>query len=218
MRALIAEKKEMTHIFDEKGNFVPVTVLLATPNKVVQVKKEKTDGYEAIQVGFGERENHKKPQRNHLKKSGSKAKLIKEVPLESGKEYKVGDRIGLDIFKEGERVSVRGVSKGKGFAGTIKRHNFHRGPATHGSRNLRAPGSIGAAFPQHVFKGKKLPGRMGVQRTTVKNLEIARIIKDEDLLLVKGAVPGPKKGLVLILAEKEQEKKRAMKGQNEKSE
>lgn len=200
MRAILAEKKGMTHIFDEKGNQVPVTVLLATPNKVTQVKKEETDGYQALQIGFGEKKNHKKPQLVHLEKASSKAKKIKEVPLQEGKEYKIGDEIKLDVFKEGESVTLRSISKGKGFAGTIKRHNFHRGPMTHGSRNHRAPGSIGAGYPQHVFKGQKLPGRMGAKQVTVKNLKIAKIITNENLMLIKGAIPGPKKGIVMVMA------------------
>lgn len=200
MRAILAEKKEMTHIFDENGNQIPVTVLYASPNKVTQVKNIEKDGYQAIQVGFGEKKSLKKPQLVHLGKAGSKAKVVKEIQSEPGKDYKIGDEIKADIFKEGEKVIVRGISKGKGFAGTIKRHNFHRGPMTHGSRNHRAPGSIGAGFPQHVFKGQKLPGRMGAKQVTVKNQKIAKILVDENLILIRGAIPGPKKGIVLIVA------------------
>lgn len=200
MRSILAEKIEMTHIYDEKGNQIPVTILLATPNKVTQVKSVEKDGYQAIQVGFGEKRKHKKPLLAHLAKANSKAKAIKEIELETQKDYKIGDEISLDIFKEGEKVTIRGVSKGKGFAGTIKRHNFHRGPMTHGSRNHRAPGSIGAGYPQHVFKGQKLPGRMGADQVTVKNQKIAKIITEENLLLVRGAVPGPKKSIVMVTA------------------
>lgn len=200
MRAILAEKKEMAHIFDENGNQVPVTILLATPNKVTQVKTKEKDGYSALQIGFGEKKNHKKPQLVHLGKAKSKAKAVKEIELESGKEYKIGDEIKLDVFEAGDDIIVRGISKGKGFAGTIKRHNFSRGQMTHGSRNHRAPGSIGAAFPQHVFKGQKLPGRMGAEQVTVKGQKIAKIIAEENLILVKGPVPGPKKGIVLVMA------------------
>lgn len=198
MRAILAQKLEMTHIFDEAGNFVPVTILLATPNVVTQVKTKEVDGYSAIQIGFGEKKNHKKPQIGHLAKANIMARKLTEIELEAGKEYKVGDKIDMSIFEEGERVILQGVSKGKGFAGTIKRHNFHRGPKTHGSHNYRAPGSIGAGYPQHVFKGQKLPGRMGAVTTTLKNNKIARILSDENLLLIRGAVPGPKKGIVLV--------------------
>ncbi|MDD3480795.1 MAG: 50S ribosomal protein L3 [Patescibacteria group bacterium] len=211
MRAILAEKKEMTHIFDEKGHYTPVTILLATPNTVTQVKSKDKDGYAAIQVGYGEKRKHKKPVAGHLSKAKASSKKLLEVALGDEQEYKLGDKISLDIFAEGETVTVQGVSKGKGFAGTIKRHNFHRGPMTHGSRNHRAPGSIGAGYPQHVMKGQKLPGRMGAEKVTVKNLKIARIIPEENLLLVKGAVPGPKKGIVLVYSklEKKAEKEEA---------
>jgi large subunit ribosomal protein L3 len=198
MRALLAEKLEMTHIFDETGNFVPVTILLATTSVVTQVNTQKVDGYEAIQIGFGNKKNHKKPQIGHLAKADIMAKKLTEIEIEANKEYKIGDKIDLSIFDEGEKIILQGLSKGKGFAGTIKRHNFHRGPKTHGSHNYRAPGSIGAGFPQHVFKGQKLPGRMGAALTTVKNNRIARLMPEENLILIRGAVPGPKKGIVLV--------------------
>lgn len=206
MRAMMAEKLEMTHIFDEAGNFVPVTILLATPNVVTQVKNEEVDGYKAIQIGFGEKKSHLKPVAGHLAKANSKAKKLTEIEPEDGKEYKIGDAINMEIFSEGEKVILQGVSKGKGFAGTIKRHNFHRGPKTHGSHNYRAPGSIGAGYPQHVFKGQKLPGRMGAVTTTVKNNRITKLLPEENLILIRGAVPGPKKAIVLVysLADKPQ--------------
>lgn len=198
MKAILAEKKEMTHVFREDGQVVPVTALLATPNIVTQVKSEDKDGYNAVQLGFGEKKNHNKPLKGHLKKSGAKSKKLMEVRVNKVDSYKVGDKITVDIFEEGDIVDVQGVSKGKGFAGVIKRHNFHRGPMSHGSHHHRAPGSIGAMFPQHVFKGKKLPGRMGAEKVTIKNLEVIRIIPEENLILIKGAIPGPKKGVVLI--------------------
>ncbi len=200
MRAILAQKMEMTHIFNEKGHTVPVTILLATENIVTQIKDENKDGYEAIQLGFGTKRVQKKPVLGHLKKSQATPRKLVEVVKEAGKGYKVGDKIKLDIFSEGEKVTIKGISKGKGFAGTIKRHNFHRGPMTHGSRNHRAPGSIGAGYPQHVFKGQKLPGRMGAEQVTVKNLKIEKIIPEENLILVRGAVPGPRKNIVLISA------------------
>jgi large subunit ribosomal protein L3 len=171
---------------------------LATPNIVTQVKTKEVDGYEAIQIGFGEKKSHTKSVTGHLAKAKSTAKKITEVMPQDGKEYKIGDTLEMDIFAEGEQVILQGISKGKGFAGTIKRHNFHRGPKTHGSHNYRAPGSIGAGYPQHVFKGQKLPGRMGAVLTTVKNNRIAKMIPEDNLLLIRGAVPGPKKGIVLV--------------------
>lgn len=200
MRSLLAQKVEMTHIFDEKGVFVPVTLLWAEKNVVTQLKNSDQDGYEAVQIGFGSSKKVSKPLEGHLKESGAKTRKIKEITAEDGKTYQVGDEISVDVFAEGDLVDVQAISKGKGFAGTIKRHNFHRGPKTHGSHNYRAPGSIGAMFPQHVIKGQKMPGRMGATTVTTKNLKIAKIIKEENLILVRGAVPGPKKGLVLVTA------------------
>lgn len=198
MKAILAQKIEMTHIFDEKGNFIPVTLLWAEGNVVTQVKTKETDAYEAVQIGFGKAKNLAKPQVGHLKKSGKEVKNLREIEGEDGKTYQVGDQVMVDIFAEGEVVTVQGTSKGKGFAGTIKRHNFHRGPKTHGSHNYRAPGSIGSMFPQHVVKGRKLPGRMGAHKVTVKNQKIAKIMAEDNLILIRGAVPGPKKSLVLI--------------------
>lgn len=202
MKAILAEKIDMIHIFDEKGNFVPVTLLFASGNVVTQVKTADKDGYDAVQVGFGEAKKLKKPQDGHLKKANKKLKRLTEVETEEGKTYNVGDEVDLNVFTEGDIVDVRGVSKGKGFAGTIKRHNFNTGPKTHGSHNYRAPGSIGAGYPQHVMKGQKLPGRMGGGNTTVKNLKIEKVMQDEGLLLVRGAVPGPKKGILLVTLKK----------------
>jgi large subunit ribosomal protein L3 len=198
LKAIIARKVEMTHIFDENGNFIPVTLLLVEGNVVTQVRTKEKDGYNAIQVGFGSSKAVSKPLAGHLKKSGVQTRTLKEVEGEDGKTYQVGDVISADVFEEGDQVEAQGVSKGKGFAGTIKRHNFHRGPMTHGSHNHRAPGSIGAMYPQHVFKGKKLPGRMGADTVKIKNLKIAKVIKEDNLILIKGSVPGPKKGIVLI--------------------
>lgn len=198
MKALLAKKIEMTHIFDEKGNFIPVTLLSVEDNIVTQIKDVKTDGYSALQIGFGKAKQVARPQEGHLKKSGAKTRTLKEVQGEDGKTYQVGDVLGAEVFAEGDVVNVQGLSKGKGFAGTIKRHNFHRGPKTHGSHNYRAPGSIGAGYPQHVFKGQKLPGRMGAETVKVKNLKIAKVLKEDNLILVKGSVPGPKKGVVLL--------------------
>lgn len=200
MKAILAQKIEMTHIFDEKGNFVPVTLLWAEGNVVTQVKTITTDGYDAVQIGFGKAKNLAKPEAGHLKKAKKEVKNLREVEAEDGKTYQVGDEVSVEIFSEGELVTVQSTSKGKGFAGTIKRHNFHRGPKTHGSHNYRAPGSIGSMFPQHVVKGKKLPGRHGGAVTTIKNQMIAKVMVEDNLILLRGAVPGPKKSLVLITA------------------
>lgn len=192
----------MTHVFDEKGNFVPVTVLEAGPCTVTQVKTVVNDGYDAAQIGFGVSKNVTKPLIGHLKKSKIMTKIIREIKINNIDEDKetvnIGDSIKVDIFNEGDFVDVIGVSKGKGFAGTIKRHNFHRGPKTHGSHNYRAPGSIGSGYPEHVFKGKKLPGHMGVDRVTTKNLQVVKVDIDNNTIAIKGSVPGPKKGIVLI--------------------
>lgn len=206
MNSILARKLEMTHVFDEKGNFVPVTVLLASGNVVTQVKTADKDGYESVQIGFGEAKKLKKPQEGHVKKAGKKVRKLTEVSAEDGKTYQIGDEVNVDIFAEGDVVDAQGISKGKGFAGTVKRHNFNTGPKSHGSHNYRAPGSIGAGYPQHVMKGQKLPGRMGGGQVTIKNLTIAKVIAEEGLLLVRGAVPGPKKGILLLTLKKKAKK------------
>ena len=197
MKAILAKKIGMTNYFTDKGEMVPVTLVEAGPCIVTQIKTKDKDSYEAIQIGFSEAKKIDKALRGHLKKSKTTPKYLQEFKGDI-KEIKVGDRIICDVFDEGDKVNVTSISKGKGFAGTIKRHNFHRGPMTHGSRNQRRPGSIGAAFPQHVFKGTKLPGQMGHAQTTVKNLKIEKVDIDKNILAVKGAIPGPKKSLVLI--------------------
>lgn len=197
MKAILARKIGMTNYFNSQGEIVPVTLVEAGPCKVTQIRTTDKDGYEAVQIGFGEEKKIKKPLAGHLKKSNAKSKYLQEVKAEA-KDLKVGDEITCNIFDEGDKVCVTGLSKGKGFAGTIKRHNFHRGPMTHGSRNQRKPGSIGAMFPQHVFKGMKMPGQMGHQKTTVKNLKIEKVDAEKNILAVKGAIPGPKKSIVLI--------------------
>lgn len=200
MRAIIAQKLEMDHIFDQNGNFVPVTLLFSEGNVVTQVKTVTKDGYESVQIGAGNNKNILKPQAGHAKKAGITPRVLKEFRGEKGRTYGVGDAIGVDLFAEGDVVKAQGLTKGKGFAGTIKRHNFHRGPKTHGSHNYRAPGSIGAMFPQHVVKGQKLPGRMGASIVSTKNLKVVKVIPEESLILIKGSVPGPKKSFLLISA------------------
>jgi large subunit ribosomal protein L3 len=207
MKALIGKKVGMTHIFDDRGNMVPVTALEVGPCTVVQVKNAKADGYDAVQIGFGLDKHINKPKAGHVKESGAVPKVLREFDLnaeielaegETAKSYKVGDELTCEVFSEGDMVTVTGTSKGKGFAGTIKRHNFTTGPKTHGSHNYRAPGSIGAGYPQHVMKGMKMAGQMGAEQVTVKNLKIVKIDPTNNIIAIRGAVPGPKKSTVLV--------------------
>ena len=183
----------MTQIFGENGIVMPVTLIKAGPAIVTQIKTKEKDGYEAAQIGFGERnlKNIKKPQKGHLKKAQSLGiKYLKEFRVEKP-GFKLGDEITVDVFKEGDKVRVSGVSKGKGFQGVVKRHGFHGGSRTHGQKHSeREPGSIGATGPQRVFKGRRMPGRMGFTRVTVKNLKVVKIDKKNNLLAVSGAIPG----------------------------
>jgi large subunit ribosomal protein L3 len=200
---LIGKKLGMTRIFDTDGLAVPVTVIEAGPCFVVQKKTSDKDGYEALQLGFERRALGKfnKPGKGHFEKHGAKSgfKYLREVRLEQGGDFEEGQEITVEQFAVGDKVDVVGTSKGKGFAGCVKRWNFHRGPMTHGSMNHRAPGSIGAsASPSKVVKGKKMPGHMGNARVTMKNLEVVDVRPEENLLLVRGAIPGPRQGLVLI--------------------
>jgi len=194
----------MTQIFTEEGRVVPVTVVESGNNFVLQNKTDETDGYNAVQIGFGDikEKNVNKPLKGHFEKAGVKAvRFIREMRLAAPSEYNVGDTIGVDIFAAGDLVDVVGTSKGKGFAGGIKRHNFARGPMGHGSKSHREPGSTGAMISGpggRVLKGKKLPGRMGGERVTVQRLTIVRVDTDRNLILIKGAIPGPKKGFVVI--------------------
>ena len=206
MKAILATKIGMTQLFNDQGRLLPVTVLQAGPCIVTQLKTTEENGYSATQIGFGESTKIGKSRLGHLKASGASLRHLKEIrdirtaEIESDEteSLKVGDKITVAAFEAGDIVTVTGVSKGKGFAGTIKRHNFHRGPKTHGSRNYRAPGSIGAGYPQHVMKGMKMAGRMGHDQVTVKNLKVATIDTDKNLIAITGAIPGPRKGLVVI--------------------
>lgn len=199
MKALIAQKIGMTQVFSEKGAVIPVTLLSAGPCVVTQVKTDETDGYTAVQLGFGEGKKLAKPQAGHVKKSGATPKTLSEFPIvDQDNIPKVGDNITAEVFSVGDTITVSGVSKGKGFAGTIKRHNFARGPKTHGSHNYRAPGSIGAGYPQHVFKGQKMAGHMGNSQVTTKNLTVAHVDAKNNIIGIKGAIPGPKKSIVRI--------------------
>ena len=201
-KGLIGKKVGMTQVFDEKGNVIPVTVIEAGPCVVAQVKTVDNDGYNAIQLGFGDvKEKHtNKPQRGHF----SKAKLavkkhLREFRVDTVDEVKVGDEIKADIFEAGEKIDVQGITKGKGFQGVIKRHGGHRGPMTHGSMYHRRPGSMGAcSTPSRVFKGKKLPGHMGTNKVTIQNLDVVKVDMDKNVILVKGSVPGPKGAILKI--------------------
>ena len=192
----------MTKIFDENGRVIPVTVVEAGPCVVVQKKTVETDGYDAIQVGFGELREKlvNKPRKGHFAKAGvSLRRTLKEFRMEDVANYNVGDEIKVDTFEIGDKVDVSGVSKGKGFQGTIKRWNASRGPMSHGSKFHRAPGSMGAASdPSRTFKNKRMPGHMGAKNTTVLNLEVVKIMPEKNIILIKGGIPGPNKGTVVI--------------------
>jgi len=202
MKGLMGTKLGMTQIFTEEGVVIPVTVIQAGPIKVVQKKEMDKDGYNAIQVGYGDVKEKKlnKPLKGHFDKSDVEyTRFLQEFRVENADDFQVGQEIKVDVFNVGDKIDVVGVSKGKGFAGSIKRHNQHRGPMTHGSKFHRSSGSMGASSaPSRVFKNKKMPGHMGHERVTVQNLEIARIDTDRNLILVRGAVPGPKGGLLTI--------------------
>lgn len=201
-KAILGTKLGMTQIFAEDGKVIPVTVVLAGPCTVVQKKTADTDGYDAVQVGFGEvkEKNLNKPLKGHFAKADVAAKkYLREFRLDDISALEVGSEIKADIFEAGEKIDVTGVSKGKGFAGPMKRWGLHRGPMAHGSGYHRGSGSMGACSdPGRVMKGKKLPGHMGVDRVTVQNLEVVKVNADENLILIKGAVPGNKGGLVTI--------------------
>ncbi len=203
VNAILGRKLGMTQVWGEDDNIVPVTVIEAGPCVVSQVKTCDSDGYEAVQLGFGDiKEKHvNKPMKGHFDKAGvTPTRYLREVRVDDASEYSVGDTVKVDdVFSDVSKVDVTGVSKGKGFAGVIKRHNFSGGPGAHGSRFHRAPGSIGqCASPSRVFKGVRLPGHMGCDTVTVKNLQVVRIDDEQNILLVKGAVPGGKGALLQI--------------------
>lgn len=202
MKAVLGRKLGMTQVFAEDGRLVPVTVIEAGPMVVTQIKNKETDGYEAVQVAFGEAKEKRvnKPLRGHFAKAGvGFKKFVREFKVEDLSAYSLAQEIKVNVFEAGEKVDAIGTSKGKGFQGPIKRHNQSRGPMTHGSRYHRGPGSMGAASdPSRVFKGKKLAGHMGAERVTIQNLEVVKVDVEKNLILIKGAVPGPKKGLVVI--------------------
>lgn len=200
-KGILGKKVGMTQIFTEAGIAIPVTVVEAGPCLVVQKKSTDNDGYNAIQLGFGTKREVliTKPVKGHLAKAGVRpVRFLRELKVEDLESFQVGQEIKADIFAQGEKVDVVGTSKGKGFAGGIKRHNFTRGPMTHGSKYHRRPGSSAAKGPARTFKGRKLPGHMGVDRVTVQNLEIVKVDAERNLLAIKGAVPGPRGGLLLV--------------------
>lgn len=201
-KGIIGRKVGMTQIFDEKGNVIPVTVIEAGPCVVAQVKTVETDGYNAVQLGFGDiKDKHiNKPEAGHFAKAKlANKKHLREFRIDSVEGIKVGDELKADVFEAGEKIDVQGTSKGKGFQGVIKRHGQHRGPMGHGSMYHRRPGSMGStSTPGRVFKGKKLPGHMGAQTVTIQNLDVVRVDLDKNVILVKGSVPGAKGAVLKI--------------------
>jgi len=202
-KAIVGEKVGMTQVWDDQNRVVPVTVLRVTPCRVVQVKRPDTDGYSALQVTYGTRKTSRltKPELGHFEKGGvDPGKRLVELRLDDTSGYEVGQELAVDLLEAGDKIDVTAVSKGKGFAGAMKRHNFSGLPASHGAHRVhRAPGSIGAcATPARVFKGTRMAGRMGAEKVTTLNLEVVQADAERNLLLVKGAVPGPKGGLIVL--------------------
>ena len=199
MKALFGTKIGMTQIISEDGTTIPVTLIQAGPMTVTQVKSVETDGYNAVQVAYGEGKNLSKAVAGHVKPAGVNPKKIGEIRVDELGEIKVGDAWDVSEFELGDVIDATGISKGKGWAGTIKRHNFKRHRKTHGGKgNTRKVGSIGSMYPQKIFKGKRMAGHMGAEQVTIKNLKVAYISVENNLIGVKGAVPGPKKGLIKL--------------------
>ena len=202
MKALITRKLGMTSTISEDGTVQAVTLLSASPCVITQVKTDETDGYQSLQIGFEETKRVNKAQTNHYKQAGVTPKVVREFrteDIEMSEDLKVGAKLTAEVFSVGDVVVVTGTSKGKGYAGTIKRHNFKRQRKTHGGKgNTRKVGSIGSMYPQHIFKGKRMAGRMGHERVTVKNLKVALVDADKGIIAVTGAVPGPKQSIVLV--------------------
>lgn len=201
MKILLGKKVGMTQTFTEEGTVIPVTVIQAGPQTVTQIKTVETDGYNAVQVGYEDTKPHRvnKPLTGHFQKSGALKKHLAEFAPDGEDTYEIGQVMTVDVFEEGKKLDVTGTSKGKGTQGNIKRHGHRRGPKTHGSKHKRLAGALAAGtYPSRVFKGNKGPGRMGRETVTVQNVELVKVISDRNLLLVKGAVPGPKGGLLRI--------------------
>jgi len=201
-KGLIGKKLGMTSLFLQDGSYVPVTVLEVGPCTVTQVKTAATDGYNALQLGFGNKKAKRvnRPRQGHMKKAGDKLfSILREFPVENPENFELGHEVNVSIFDIGESVSVTGTTKGRGFSGVVKRHGFRGGKSSHGSTSKRVPGSIGtSAWPSRVTKGKKMPGHYGVDRKTIKNLKVVDVRPEQNLLLIKGAIPGPPSGTVLI--------------------
>lgn len=200
-KTILGKKIGMTQSFDQAGNIVPVTVIQAGPCPIVQIKTAATDGYDAIQVGFEAQKEQRlnQPERGHFKRASlAPTRYLAELRLDSVGEYQVGQELRVEMFQSGDSIDVTGISKGKGTAGTIKRHNQGRGPMSHGSHYHRGPGSLAAVDPAKVLKGRPLPGRMGGERVTVQNLEVVKVDKERNLLLVKGSIPGIRGSLLRI--------------------
>ena len=201
-KAIIGKKIGMTQVFTPEGKLIPVTVLEAGPCPVVQKKTVENDGYESVQLGFSPKKAKRvnKPEKGHFAKAGVEVtRVLKEFKLDGAADMNLGDIVKVDVFAQGDKIDVTGISKGHGFAGTIKRYGTHRGPMSHGSHYHRGVGSMGSAStPSKVMKGKRLPGHMGVQKVTTLNLEVVRVDSERNLLLVKGAVPGPRGGYISV--------------------
>lgn len=201
MVGIIGKKRGMTQLFDEDGNVVPVTVIEAGPCVVTQIKTVAHDGYESVQLAFGDCKDKalSKPELGHLRKAGVKHGKRHLAEFRGGGDLALGDTVTVDVFSAGQSITVTGISKGKGFQGTVKRHNFSRGPESHGSHNIRQPGSIGAsAYPARVFRGMRMSGHMGSRRVTQRGLTVVRADAENNLLLVRGAVPGAADSVVII--------------------
>ncbi|MCF8008534.1 MAG: 50S ribosomal protein L3 [Halanaerobiales bacterium] len=200
-KGLLGKKIGMTQIFDENEDMIPVTVIEAGPCVVTNKRTKEKDGYQAVQLGFEDIKERKlsKPELGQFNKHGVKPKRYLVEFRDFNDQLEIGDELEVDVFKEGDLIKVQGISKGKGFSGNIQRWNQHSGPKTHGSHFKRAPGSIGAVDASRVFKGQKMPGRMGHEKTTIQNLEVMKIDPDRKVILVKGSVPGPKKSILTLI-------------------
>jgi large subunit ribosomal protein L3 len=201
VEGILGKKLGMVEYFTPAGEAVPVTVIQAGPCVIVQKKTKETDGYEAVQVGFGEKPERliNKPLKGHFNRAGvAPFRYLREFPVTDGTAYSLGQEIKVNMFAAGEKVDIAGTSKGRGFAGGIKRHGFHRGPMGHGSKYHRRSGSLAAKGPARVFKGRRMPGHYGNERVTAQNLEVIKVEPDRNILMVRGAVPGPRGGLLVI--------------------
>lgn len=200
-KAILARKVGMTQVFDDSGRAVPVTVLQAGPCRIIQKRTPEKDGYQSLQLGFEELSPDRlnRPLQGHFKKNGARAyRVLQEFRFKDADSFQPGEEIKADVFSSGDYVDITGISKGKGFAGSIKRHGFGRGPMSHGSHYHRGPGSLGSIDAARVFKGTKLPGRMGGRKTTVLNLQVVKVDAEQNILLVRGAVPGPRGSLLKV--------------------